>query len=78
MANKFTARYCIDDGYVGNRPKYFSISEHDIEDDMDESELRSLYQESVDDAFRRDISAYGENENEFVEWALATIKASKC
>lgn len=75
MDDKFQVRYEVDDGYVGkSRPQKFSIDESDIEDDMTEGDLRKFYQEQIDDDFERRIFAFGENEDEFIEWAQKIIK----
>lgn len=77
--NGFKARYEVDDGYVGGaRPQHVTIDESDIEEDMGEGELRELYQDYVEEDFRQRISAYGQNEDEFVAWAKQIIAERDC
>jgi len=73
--SEFEARYEIDDGYVGkSRPKYFAISEHDLEDDMCDEELRRLFYELMRENFEQNIKPGEVNLDEFVTWAQERIK----
>ena len=67
---KFKVKYQVHDGYVGkSRPLYFYISESDIEDDMDDSDITGLFDEMVNNDFENRIFPEGENIAEFMEWA---------
>lgn len=67
---KFKARYEVDDGYVGkDRPQYFSISEEDIEDDMDDDQLEQMFYDIMQEEFEQHVIPYAVNVDEFVIWA---------
>ena len=77
-AEKFSCIYQVDDGYVGGgRPKYFNISESDLEEDMDESALEELFQECMQDHFEQHVSPYQKNMDEFIEWAKQRLQERK-
>lgn len=68
--DKFTATYKVDDGYVGkSRSQHFELDEGDIDPDMDESELRSLFNDAMEEDFKVNINYYSSDEDRFVEWA---------
>lgn len=71
----FKARYEVDDGYVGGRPQYFTIHARDIDDDMTDDDLQSLYEELCDEHMRQKIVCATSRADEFVEWAKAQIAA---
>ena len=74
MSEKFNAKYSVDDGYAGaSRPQHFHIDESEVEDDMDQQDLRMLYSEMVLEDVENKVSAYGENEEEFISWAKEVI-----
>ncbi len=75
---KFKAIYDVSDGYVGkSRPKYFTIAEGELDNDMTEDELRELFQQSMQNNFEQDITPYQQNEDEFVEWAKNILAKDK-
>ena len=77
-SNRFTCTYEVEDGFVcGRRPHSFYATEDDIKDDMREADLRELYREMVEADFTLNIHPCGENEDEFVEWALGVIEWEK-
>lgn len=76
--SKFKGSYQVEDGYVcGSRPQYFSIEEHDFEEDMSDEDLARFYEESAEEAFRQNIYISIERCGEFVAWARAAIEARK-
>jgi hypothetical protein len=78
MDDEFDIVYEVDDGYVcGFRPQYINIDDVYLEDDMDEYQLNELYDEIVEEDFRQNISAYGQNRERFIEWAKNTINKRK-
>jgi hypothetical protein len=72
--SSFKCKYEIDDGYVGNRPKYFSINVNELYDDMDEDDLSEYFDESMQNDFEQSVFPYGKNKEEFIKWALERIK----
>lgn len=75
---KFQCRYEIEDGYAGkSSPQYFDIYESDIEDDMDETDLESMFDELMQDDFYQNIYPYEKNKDEFIEWAKEIIENQK-
>ncbi len=77
MKNSFKVIWSVDDGYVGkDRPHSLDIEPSDIEDDMTDDDLERLLDDSVRDAFEREISATARNADEFLEWARG-IRDSK-
>lgn len=79
MSNRrFPGRYELEDGYCGgSRPQSFSIGEGDLEDDMEEHELRTLFYEMAEEHMRQSIGIVGRNEDEFVKWAQGILAARK-
>ena len=72
--NKFQVNWQTNDGYAGGaRPQSFKISADEIEDDMSDEDLSALYQEAVQSDFEQRVSASGENEAEFIEWAKEVL-----
>lgn len=75
-SNRFTARYGVDDGYVsGGRTHSFSVDAGDLDADMTEKELESLFYESMQDDFEQKVQPYPMNIDEFVAWAREQIEA---
>lgn len=77
MAEKFQARYQVQDGYAGGaRPKHFHISAEDLEDDMTtEEQLVEFYEGAVQDHYDEHVSPGAERVDEFVSWARAQLAA---
>ena len=74
MSKEFTGRYSVADGYAGkSRPQFFTISEGDLEDDMNQDDLYALFDHIMQEAFERAIVPEERNATEFVEWAEAII-----
>jgi hypothetical protein len=78
MTEKFEGYYEVEDGYVGkSRPVYFSVHESDIDEDMDEEDLRNLYDKEAKDHFEKNIYYAVSREDQFVEWAKEVIDAGE-
>lgn len=76
MTEKFQARYQVHDGYAGGaRPKHFTISADDLEDDMTEEQLVEFYESSVQDHYDEHVFPGAERVDEFVAWARAQLAA---
>lgn len=76
--SKFQATYGISDGYAGgDRPHHFSISSDEIEDDMTDEDLKTLYTDYVQDDFNDKIYPVPRKVDEFVAWAREQINNVK-
>ena len=77
MAEKFQARYQVQDGYAGAaRPKHFNISADELEDDMTtEEQLVEFYEIAVQGHYDEYVSPCAERVDEFVSWARAQLAA---
>jgi hypothetical protein len=75
MSNeKFQGVYQASDGYVGkDRPKYFTVSADDLEEDMTDAQLYDLYEEAAYEDFLQNVSCDTSRCDEFVLWAKAAI-----
>ena len=74
MSKEFEGRYTVADGYAGkSRPQSFTISERDLEDDMDQDDLYELFAQLMQEAFDRSIVPEDLNATDFVEWAKGII-----
>jgi len=74
MSNKFMVNWQAYDGYAGgSRPQSFKISADEIEDGMDDEALMGLYEDAIQADFEQKVSAEGDNEAEFIEWAKGVI-----
>lgn len=72
MAEKFTAKYQVADGYVGkSRPQSFTIRAEDIDvsPNMTDEMLEEAFYEMVDEDMRQKTTAEDVNAAEFVAWA---------
>lgn len=68
--NKFTAKYEVDDGYVGgSRPQYFTVHADSVDPSMSDEALEELFYDLVDEEMRQQISACKLNIEDFVQWA---------
>lgn len=77
--SSFSFTWEVSDGYCGGaRPQRVTISDHDIEDDMDEKELLALLEGIVQDDFENVAHPTWKDseEQKFLEWAKAVIKNS--
>lgn len=75
--DKFKIRYCVDDGYAGpSRPHYIIVPKSDIED-LEDDELLWFFNETIKENFEKEICPYGENQDEFIEWARNIIKQNR-
>lgn len=75
MSDKFEITYGVDDGYAGrDRPQYVSIDVEELEEDMDEDELDSIFWQIVEESFQQTVSYYSEDRNKFVTWAKEKIQ----
>ena len=71
---KFKGIYKVDDGYAGgSRPRYFDIEDFEIEDDMSDGDLEELYENIMIEDFEDKIHPYGQNVQEFIQWAKEQI-----
>ena len=71
---KFKCDYEADDGYCGgSRPQHFSITDGELDEDMDEEQLEQLFDDSMQEAFTQKVTPYAKNKSEFVEWAKGVI-----
>ncbi len=80
--NEFRVTWGVDDGYAGSRgrPHHFSIHKSELDGDMDEETLTSLFWDSIKNDFEQTIHTYSGQEQEFVEWAkeqIASLKANE-
>jgi len=74
MKDYFIVRYEIADGYVGgSRPQEFSVRKHEIEEDMDESDIHDLFLEMLQADFEQTASPEPSNKDEFMAWAAKVI-----
>jgi len=70
MSEKFKARYQVNDGYAGPaRPQHFTIDSGDLNEDMSDEDLKTFYEEMVEEDFSQRITPYAERTTEFVVWA---------
>ena len=79
MSNRrFPGRYELEDGYVGgSRTQRFSVGEDELDDDMTENDLRTLFYNMAEEHMHQNIGIAGLNEDEFVEWAQGILNARK-
>ena len=76
MAEKFQARYQVQDGYAGGARLHFNIRADDIEDDMTtEDQLVEFYESAVRDHYDEHVYPGAERVDEFVSWARAQLAA---
>lgn len=74
MAEKFKARYQVQDGYAGGaRPQHFIIGADDLNDDMTDEQLMEFYESSVQDHYNEKVSPGAERIDEFVAWARTQL-----
>lgn len=72
---EFGVRWQIEDGYIGgSRPQYFNISERELAEDMEESELRLLFRDNLKIEFEYNVHPVTDDEDAFVEWAKERIE----
>lgn len=68
--NYFQGQYQVDDGYVGaSRPQHFPVFMDDIEDDMTDDQLESLYEDLAYEHFLQNVSCITSRLGEFKVWA---------
>ena len=70
--NRFEATYQTYDGYAGgSRPQHFEIRADDLEEDMGDNELESLFEQSMREHFQQNIypEGYGSSLEGFKAWA---------
>ena len=74
---EFDVTYGNDDGYAGgSRPHYFSIGSFELEEEMTEEGIKSLFWDKIDEDFKQNhLNIYSDQESEFVEWAKKQIAA---
>ena len=78
VEDEFDITWEVDDGYAGpSRPQHYSIDVNVLDDEMTADELEELYNEIVMEEFMQNISAYGSNKREFIEWAKHALEARK-
>ena len=73
---KFEVTYYIDDGYVGDSPQYVIIHSSDVSEDMDDSDIEDLLNQSVQEDFQKNVSPYVKTEDlvKFVSWAKGSLE----
>lgn len=74
---KFKATYQVEDGYAGgSRPRHFDISADDIEDDMNEEDLKIMFDDLMYSDFNDNIYPYPvqRSRDEFVKWGLNILE----
>lgn len=71
----FKARYEVGDGYVGSRPQNFTIRAEDLDEDMTDSELETLYEDMCQEHMQEHIVCATSRVDEFVEWAREVLAA---
>lgn len=72
MAEGVDIRYEVDDGYVGpSAPHHLTLSTNDFDVDESEAQLRTLFQESIEEHFRQNVHPVCDQEAEFLTWAQA-------
>ena len=75
---RFTATYYVDDGYLGrDRPRTFPIRASEIEEDMDDTDLREMYFSSMEYDFQHAIYPTPDRGSldKFMEWARGVINS---
>lgn len=78
VEDEFDITWEVDDGYAGpSRPQHCSIDVDVLDDEMADDELEELYNEIVMEEFMQNITVYGSNRREFVEWAKHALEARK-
>ena len=78
MSKCFEVKWEVDDGYCGaSAPQSFYIDASDLDDDMSESEIVSLFEETLQDEFLQTAHPVAENQDKFVEWAKRIIAQRK-
>jgi hypothetical protein len=76
--NGFEAIWEVDDGYAGgSAPQYTIINDDDLYPDMDDDEIRTLFDELIQESFNEKISWYSKSREDFVDWAHKRIEAMK-
>jgi hypothetical protein len=74
----FEVTWEAEDGYVcGSRPHHFQISPDDLDEDMSDEDLKSLFWEAIQSDFERRVSPVSEDEERFLEWARTKIEDQK-
>jgi hypothetical protein len=76
--DQFKGTFEIADGYGGrSRPQYFSVSAHDLDDDMTDEELRCFFFVKAEEYFRENIGIIVTGSDEFVAWAREKLSAAR-
>lgn len=77
MSKTFQGRYEIEDGYAGgSRPQFFTIDAEELDDDMTDSDIASLYEDSAKAAFNQ-TTFFTVDSDDFLKWAREQLKARK-
>ena len=79
MNDKFKVTYSNDDGYAGgSRPHSFAIQVQELDEELTEEELSSLFWESIRGDFeQRHLNLFSGSEAEFIAWAKEKIAEMK-
>ena len=76
--DRFQGTFEINDGYAGGRrPQHFSVSVHDLHDDMTDEDLRRFYEEEAEEHFRQNFGISVSRSDEFVAWAREKLSAAE-
>lgn len=70
MAIEFEALYSVDEC-----ANWFKLNADDIEDDMDDMDLRDLFERKMASHFEINVVPNESNVNEFVRWGRVVLKS---
>ncbi len=75
MNEEFKVNYWVNDGlFKWDRQQHFMINKDDINHDMDDMKLLSLFYELMNEDFLNKISPFSYDEDKFIAWAKEVIK----
>jgi len=70
----FKVVYEVDEGCVGGyKPRSFYIPTEDLEEDMSDKTLASLFRECLEEDFLQNVYPVSQDEEAFIEWAKEQI-----
>lgn len=74
MSNKFTITWEASDGYCGGgRPHSINFRADELEDDMSDADLESLFWDAVRIDFENQVSPVSNDQDNFIAWAKEQI-----
>lgn len=75
MKHGFEVTWEAKDGYVSEgRPQHITIDRDEIDPDMTEAQLRTIFFDTVQADFEQTVSWSTDDEEDFVEWAKEVQK----